>query len=146
MGTITFEKTAFTPTAVKATKFFAGNVSISGTSTISFASTKDSVQMYKDEVQVKIKDCTYRSYELYIDDDADLSSTPIASGDNKGASGMARVTYEEDKTADDGYDVYIKKNTLPATGSKLSNGVSITAKALVGGKHYRLVIVAEKEA
>jgi len=153
MGTITFEKTSFTPTTIKTTKFFTANVSIDTADTsVSIASGTNSTAMYTGEVSNTLSECTYRSFELYIDDDSDLSSTPETAGDGKGAYRTARVTYDADKTVADGYDVYVNKDTI--TTGTLSDGFNMQAKRLadnldVDGDgdtepvYFRLVVVTE---
>lgn len=139
MGTVTFEKIDTTgyDGGYKKTRFYRETVdSLTADSTTTRTdSNLDYVPMYDGDTAPSITACTYRGYELYIDETDDSSPTEVQR--------FARVTTNSTATVADGYDVYV--SAVSTAGIPLED-FTISFKNLhPTTQDFALVVVAEDE-
>jgi hypothetical protein len=139
-GTIEFE-----PTSVKSTKFFTYDKSSVETDAIvdlNIPENKESVSMYDNDIPSIASDCTFRSYELYIDvtvegdgvdGNSDITNIP------KVATRTAKVTEDDSDIAD--YDLLI--TNVESSPTNVSD-FTVTVQNISGyTADIRLVVVGE---
>jgi len=127
MGTITFKSTRF---------FGIDELNKDSGAEISIENATDMAQrkMYSSETTKTTSDVTYRSYEIYVD--------PNADADIVTAARLARVTEDPNKTASDGYDIYV--SAKPTVGAKLDACGTLTFKNLLSAAaDFNVIYIAQ---